>query len=141
MSNIFLVTITILGIVAAILVETTVLAIPFVYLISAFLLVFFRRVRVFISVFVLAFIIDSLRVSSFGVTAFFLAGLCLALFLYERYSGSDDKIVSSVVICASGIIYAHYLHYSVSQTLFIILLSGFTLYAFQLLSRKGILSL
>lgn len=127
----------ILSIVIALLVETTIVTVPLVYLISAFFLVFVRKVRVYVGVFLSAFIIDSLRVAHFGYTSFFLIGLLIIIFLYERYSGSNDVFVSSFLIAVSAMIYANTLSYSVFYTALIILIVAIGWYGFNHFQKKG----
>lgn len=141
MNRIILTILFAIGTLAAMLIETTIIAIPLVYLIGAFFLVFVRHVRIYILVFILAFFTDSLRVSNFGLTPIFLTVLCTIIFLYEKYSGSDDKLISSVFICASGIIYAHYLSYSIYLTLLLIGISGACWYVVNYLQRRGTLNI
>ncbi|MDO8270287.1 MAG: hypothetical protein Q7T54_06490 [Candidatus Levybacteria bacterium] len=121
----------------AVLLETTLIGIPLVYLVGSFCLIFIRRIRVYILVFILAFFIDSLRVSHFGFTSFFMLAICMITFIYEKYSGSDDVIISSFLIAVSGIIYAHVLSYSVGNTVMFIGVLAFLWYLFSSLQRKG----
>ena len=137
MSKIIISAFFILSIFIALLIENTLFTVPLVYLISAFFLVFVRKVRVYIGVFLSALIIDSLRVTYFGYTPFFLIGLLIIIFLYERYSGSDDVFVSSFLIAVSALIYANTLSYSVFYTTIIIVIASFGWYGFNLLQKKG----
>lgn len=137
MSKIIISAFFILSIVIALLIENTLITVPLVYLISAFFLVFVRKVRVYIGVFLSALIIDSLRVTYFGYTPFFLIGLLIIIFLYERYSGSDDVFVSSFLIAVSALIYANTLSYSVFYTTIIIVSAATGWYGFNLLQKKG----
>lgn len=121
----------------ALIFETTVFSVPLVYVLGAFLVIFYRRVRIYIFVFLLAFFIDSLRVSNFGLTPVFLIALCVLIFIFERYSGSNDRLVASTIICASSIMYAHYLSYSVGFTIFLILIGVLISYIFYLFNKRG----
>lgn len=121
----------------ALLLETTMVGIPLVYLMGSFCLIFIRRIRVYILVFLLAFFIDSLRVSHFGFTSFFMFTICMITFIYEKYSGSDDIIISSFLIAVSGIIYAHVLSYSVINTIVLMGFLAFFWYIFNLMQRRG----
>lgn len=139
MNKVILTTLFAIMIVVAMLFETTIIAVPLVYLIGAFFLIFLRRVRIYILVFILAIFTDSLRVTDFGLTPLFLLALCGIIFIYEKYSGSDDKLISSLIISASAVIYAHYLAYSVNLTLFFLVMAGIVWYGFYRLQQKGVL--
>jgi hypothetical protein len=125
----------------AMLLETTIVAMPLVYLIGAFILVFMRRVRIYILVFLMAFFIDSLRVTYFGLTPLFLVALCTIIFLYEKYSGSSDTLISSIFIAVTSILYAHVLSYSVNLTILLLCIAGIGWFVISQIQRKGIITL
>ncbi len=99
--------------VLALFAETSLVNFPFVFFLGATLLVMMKKVRLYILVFILAFVCDALRVSGFGLTPLFLAGLLSVIFIYERYSGSNDVIVAGIIIALFGFFYTRLLMYSV----------------------------
>lgn len=137
MNKVFLTLLFAIFTVGAMLFENTLVAVPLVYLIGAFFLIFLRRVRIYITVFILAFFIDSLRVVNFGLTPLFLATLATIIFFYEKYSGSDDVVISSFLIAVSGIVYAHFLSYSVPLTVLFLTVAGGGWYAFSQFQKRG----
>jgi hypothetical protein len=126
--------------VVALVIESTILSFPFVFFIGSFLLVMMKKIRLYIIVFILAFIADALRVSNFGLTPLFLLGSILLVMLYEKYSGSNDFLVAAIIIAMGGFIYAHLLSYSLPLTIsfYIALFLGFFIVS-KLNKRKRIL--
>lgn len=101
----------------ALILETTVINFPLAFFIGVITLVFVKKVHAYILVFVLAFMIDSLRVLNFSYTPLFLLATIGLIFLYEKYSGSNDVIVASIIIAMAGFIYTHFMSYSLVLTL------------------------
>ncbi len=129
----------ILASILALIVETTLINFPFVFFLGAILLLLVKKVRLYILVFIIAFASDSLRVTNFGITPLFLAGLLLLTFLYERYSGSNDILVASLITCCFGFFYASFLGYSMTLTIAFYVSIGIGYFIFsQLKSRKKI---
>lgn len=126
--------------IVALVIETTLINFPFVYFVGVSLLILMKRVRLFVYVFILAFAADSLRVSSFGLTPLFLAGVLFVVFLYERYSGSSDIIVAAIIAACLGFFYVTSASFSVPLTVSFYLLISIGYLLFQnLKSRKKIL--
>lgn len=124
----------------AVILETTVINFPAVFLIGAVLVTLVKRIPMLIGVFVLSFIIDAIRVSNFGITALFILGTLAIILLYEKYSGSDDLLVASFVIAVMLFLYAHFLWYSTTLIVIFFGLSFLTLYIISVLKKKGKLS-
>lgn len=137
MNNTKLFIITSLVVLAAMLLETTVFNFPFVFIICSILLLFVKKNIFFVSAFFIGIMIDSLRVSNFGLTPLFIFGTVFLIFLYERYSGSKDLVVASIVIGAVTLVYAYVLSYSIPMlvSFFIFVIAG-TL-VFDFLRKRG----
>lgn len=121
----------------ALMLETTVINFPAVFLIGSVLAILVKRTPMLIGVFILSFIIDALRVSNFGITALFILGTLSIVLLYEKYSGSDDLLVASFVIAVMLFLYAHFLLYSTTLIVIFFGLSFLTLYIVSILKKKG----
>ncbi len=126
--------------VIAVILETTVINFPAVFLIGSTLVILVKRIPMLIGVFILSFIIDALRVSNFGITALFILGTLSIVLLYEKYSGSDDLLVASFVIAVMLFLYAHFLFYSSTLIIVFFGLSFLALYIISILKKKGKLS-
>lgn len=124
----------------AVILETTVINFPAVFLIGSTLAILVKRIPMLIGVFVLSFIIDALRVSNFGITALFILGTLSIVLIYEKYSGSDDLLVASFVIAVMLFLYAHFLLYSSTLIIVFFGLSFLALYIISILKKKGKLS-
>ncbi len=103
--------------VISLILETTVVNFPLVFFIGVITLVLIKKVHVYVLVFILAFMIDSLRVLNFSYTPLFLLATIGLILLYEKYSGSNDIIVASIIIAMTGFIYTHFMSYSLVLTL------------------------
>lgn len=73
-----------LGLVISIILETTLIALPFVLLWLLLMVVLTQEEWVFIVAILTGFILDSLKLTIFGTHALFFAVFCLLLFLYEQ---------------------------------------------------------
>ena len=91
--------------IVAIILETTVINFPFVFLIGATSVVLVKKIPMLIGVFFLSFIIDAMRVTNFGLTALFIFATLAIILLYEKYSGSDDLLVASFVVAVMLFLY------------------------------------
>lgn len=137
MKNYQLVILIIILCAIAIILETTVINFPVVFLIGSTLSILVKRIPTLIGVFILSFIIDALRVSNFGITALFILGTLSIVLLYEKYSGSDDLLVAFFVIAVMLFLYAHFLLYSTTLIVIFFGLSFLTLYVVSILKKKG----
>lgn len=122
--------------VIALIIETTIISFPFIYFIGATLLVLMKKIRLYIMVFVIAFFIDALRVSNFGYTPLFLLATVASILFYEKFSGSDDFVVISLVIAVIGFIYAHFMSYSIMLTIVFYALFCIGIYIYMLLKSR-----
>lgn len=96
----------------AVLIETTLINFPAVFLLGVVSAVFIKKIPMYIGVFLLSFMIDSVRVSHFGMTALFIFATVICTMIYEKYSGSDDILITSIIICAALFAYSQFLSYS-----------------------------
>lgn len=122
---------------SALLVETTWLNFPFIFLIGAVLLLLIKRVPMYVIVFIMGILIDSLRITNFGLTPIFLLGTAGIVFLYERYSGSSDPVVAGFVIAVMAIAYSHFLNYSVFATVGFLALLTILWVCYRLYARRA----
>lgn len=137
--NRFVVTGTLIfAIFLAIVLETTVINFPFIFFIGATLLILIKKIPVCIGATILGFVIDSLRVTNFGLTPLFLIVLMLAIFLYERYTGSKDYVVATIIVIATGIFYARILSYSTMLTWGFIAISLGSWYIYHRFSKRSV---
>lgn len=74
--------------------------------------VYFKKLPAYFVAFALGIVLDSLRVSHFGVTPIFIFSALLTIFLYEKYFGSDDLMVAAVIGMSFIFAYAYFLSYS-----------------------------
>ena len=121
----------------SLLLETTIINFPFVFLIGITLSVFIKKIPVFIGVFITSFIIDAFRVTNFGLTSFFILGAVAIVLAYEKLSGSDDAVIATVIISVFLFLYTHFLGYSISLVISFFVVSLIGGYIFSLLRRKG----
>ncbi len=121
----------------ALLLETTVINFPLVFFLACILIFFIKKIPAFIAALILCFIIDSLRVSNFGLTAIFLFATLLFVILYEKFSGSDDIAMKTLIIGIATFLYAHFLSYSVFLVFLMFLVIIVCWYIFDLLQKKG----
>ena len=106
------------------LVETTIINFPLTFIFAVSLAVVFKKTPVYIGIYTLAFIIDALRVSNFGITALAISLVLFVLYLYEKYSGSKDIVVAVVLTLSFSFAYSYFLSYSLFMvSVFCILLT------------------
>lgn len=96
----------------AVVLETTIINFPFIVICGLGIAVYFKKLSAYVLVFILGIVLDSLRVSHFGVTPIFIFGALLAIFLYEKYFGSNDLMVATVIGMSFIFAYAYFLSYS-----------------------------
>lgn len=94
-----------LGLIVSILLETTVVDLPFVLLWLLLFVVFTREEWVFIVAVLSGFILDSLYVTTFGMHALFFAVFCLLLFLYEQKFELQSISFVAVMSCIGSVVY------------------------------------
>lgn len=141
MTNTKLFLMTLLICFLAVLLETTVINFPFVFLLASIILLLVKRFPAYIAAFLLGFFIDSLRVANFGFTPIFIFTTSIFILLYERFSGSKDIVVASVIIAAMAFAYSYVLSYSMYLLVafMLIILSGS--FAVNQLKKRGIVAL
>lgn len=137
MKNSQLIFLLFIFILVSVLLETTLLNFPFVLLTGLSIAVFVRKIPMFITVFILGFIVDSLRVSYFGMTSLMIFGTVILLFLYEKYLGNKDFLVSSFFIAIATCIYSYFLNYSLFAVLLFFGLFISVLFILDFLKKKG----
>ncbi len=137
MKNYQLIILVILFSIVAIILETTVINFPFVFLIGATLVVLIKKIPMLIGVFILSFIIDAMRVTNFGLTALFIFATLAIILLYEKYSGSDDLLVAAFVVAVMLFLYSHFFMYSTTLLMGFFVLAFLLLYIVNFLKKKG----
>lgn len=125
----------------ALALEASFIGFPFTFFIASFMLVIVKRVNIYILAFLNAFIIDSLRVSNFGLTPLFLLAEIFAILIYERYSGSKDILIATIVIVVTGFIYSHFMGYSLSSVIVFYVVSFALFISLIFLKRSKLLSI
>ena len=127
MKNFKLIAILIIVSILLLLIETTIFNFPFVFIYSVVALFFIKKIPMFIGIFLLDFIIDSLRVGHFGLTPIFVFATISIIFLYEKYFGSNDIVVSGLIVALAVIVYAYALSYSVFMVIlfFVLMIVGY----------------
>ncbi len=140
MNKLLLISLIVVAIFFAVILETTIINFPFVFFIGAAFLILIKKIPMYIGVILLSFVIDSLRVTNFGATALFLIGLMLGIFLYERYTGSKDYAVAAIFVIATGIFYTKILSYSSTLTWVFISVSIISWYLYQRFTKKAVKS-
>jgi len=125
--------------VICLIVETTIINVPFVFVLSVIMAFYFNKSIFYFGAFILGFFIDSLRVSNFGLTALFVFAVILAIFLYEKMSGSRDKVVAAFFITVALLIYTYFLGYSMTLVVSMIVLFVATVLGYNFLKYKKIL--
>ncbi len=118
--------------------ETTVINFPIVFLIASVLLLFVKKIQGYIGIFILGFIIDAVRVTNFGMTPLFLFGAALCILLYEKYSGSRDLVVAAVILGAMAFAYVYFLSYSLSLLIVFFALVVLTTILLNILKKRGV---
>ncbi len=83
--------------------------------------------------------VDSLRIENFGITPFFIFATFLIIYLYEKYFGSSDVMVITLITIIATFVYSYILSYSLSSVVLLLLIAGALFYIFQYLVKKGIL--
>lgn len=123
----------------AIVLETTVVNFPLVFLVASILLLFVKKIPGYIAIFVLGFIIDAVRVSNFGMTPIFLFGTVICILLYEKYSGSKDIVVASFIVGAMAFAYVYFLSYSLFLLIVFFILIILITILLNVLKKKGVI--
>lgn len=123
----------------AVLLETTVFNFPFVFLLSSIILLLIKRIPGYIAVFILGFVIDSLRVANFGWTPIFIFSTAIFILLYEKYFGSKDIVVASVIIGAMTFAYTYVLSYSIYLLVVFSLMILIMTFIFNMLRKRGVI--
>jgi hypothetical protein len=117
--------------------ESTVLSFPITFLLGAIMLFYFKKVYIYAIVILNGFIIDSLRIENFLYTPFFLLTTVGLIFLYEKFSGSSDRVVSTVIVFSATLLYANVMYYSIPLTIGFYFISALGLIAFNLFRQKN----
>lgn len=94
-----------LGLIFSILLETTIIDLPFVLLWILLFVVLTREEWVFIIAIVAGFILDSLHLTVFGLHAIFFVGFCLFVFLYEQKFELQSMSFVLAMSCIGSILY------------------------------------
>lgn len=121
----------------AFITEASILSFPVTFFLGAFFLFLYKKIHIYILVFVGAFIMDALRVVNFGYTPLFLLATISMIYLYEKYSGSNDFILAALLIFASGFIYTHFMHYSISLTMIFYLTTTIGYFGYNYLKKRS----
>jgi hypothetical protein len=118
--------------VIASILEITTFNFPAVFIVAIISVVFAKKLPIYILAFVFGFAIDSLRVTNFGLTPIFIFATVFSILLYEKYSGSDDTLISSFIIGVVTFIYSYFLGYSV---LLVLIFEGFVFISWMIFDR------
>ena len=108
--------------IVALITELTIFTVPLTYIIALIALIYSKKASVFIFAFILGLAIDALRVESFGITPLFIFITTAVIYLYEKYSGSDDILIAICIAILSVIIYTLVLSYSFFWVLIVLIL-------------------
>lgn len=130
---------TIFLIIISLIIETTIINFPFIFIFCATLLVLVKRTYMSIGAVICGILIDSLRISGFGLTPLFLIGTILLILLYEKYSGSRDLLLAGVIIGLFAFVYTHLLHYSLTLTVGFIIISFVSWQMLRILQRRSLI--
>lgn len=122
----------------ALIIESSLISFPFIFFLGSFMLFFFKKIHIYAIVFLNAFIIDSLRVVNFSYTPLFLIATISMILLYEKYSGSNDPLVATLIIFMTGVIYVHYMSYSLFVTISLCFFVTIFYVVFQILKKRRI---
>lgn len=136
MNKLKLLSIISVGIFIAIIFERSVFQIPIVFIIMSILAVFLRSNTSYFFVFTWSIIHDAVSVYAVGITAVFIFLLILIINLYERYTGSRDSVITTLLISFSTLIYANYFNYSIFATTMAILTGYLGWYLFYRLRLR-----
>lgn len=121
---------------AALAIEGSLVSFPIIFFLGSFMLFFFKKILIYFIVFLDAFIIDILRVVNFSYTPFFLLTTISLIFLYEKYSGSNDILVATLIILMVGFIYSHFMYYSLFSFVLFIFIALFFFFIIQMLKKR-----
>ena len=121
--------------------ETTIFNFPFVFLYLAIMLIMVKRTYTSIGAVAGGIVIDSIRVSGFGLTPIFLIATILTILVYEKYSGSRDLLLAGVIVALFGFMYTHFLSYSMLLTVGFIISTFVAWQVFRISQRKSSISL
>lgn len=121
------------------LLEFSFFSIPFIFIFSILVLSFYRNEISFLFVLLAGLMVDSLRIENFGITPFFIFATFLIIYLYEKYFGSSDVMVITLITIIATFVYSYILSYSLSSVVLLLLIAGALFYIFQYLVKKGIL--
>lgn len=125
--------------VVGLLLETTRINFPFVFIIASSFVIFKKDIPTYVFMFVLGFVIDALRVTHFGITPIFIFATIVGINLYERYFGSSDAAVAIVIATSLVIAYTFFVSYSMVLLTSFLVFICVAFFILNILKKKGIL--
>jgi len=93
------------------LIESTKIAFPLVFVFSAIVLLLFRDTKSFLLVFILGLMSDSGRVLNFGMTPIFSFLTFYVVKFYEQYFGKNDIGAITAIIILASFLYSYFLNF------------------------------
>ena len=109
----------------SLILETTIFSFPLVVIFSLFLFILFPSIGVFVSIFMVGLLLDSIKAGMLGTTPLFLFLFFLILTVYQKVFNFKDTLTILIFIFLATVVYAYIFAYSInifSYLLFFVLL-------------------
>lgn len=122
------------------LVETTIISYPFIFIFSLFSMLIFKSVRMAIFVFVIGILLDTLRVVPIGMTSVLVLTFGIAVSFYARSLHAADILIFSGVIFILTLIYSILAHYPLSIFWSVVTFGSILFLLYSIFSKQGMIS-
>jgi len=126
--------------VLAVFIDSTIVSFPFVFIISVFLLMLFKKKRVYLFVFLSTLIFDSLSTNPLGVTTVGVFATSFLISMYSRQLHAADIFFLTVFIFIASFVYGNFAGYTLSPLLYISTFIVVLILFFTLYSKRGVIS-
>lgn len=121
-------------------IDSTLVSFPLVFILSVYLLMLFKKKRVYIIVFLTTLVLDALRVEPLGVSAIAVFATSFLISLYSRQLHAADIFFLTVFIFGASFIYGNFVGYSSSVLLYLLSFVFVNILFFVLYSKRGVIN-
>ena len=98
----------------SLILETTIFSFPLVVIFSLFLFLLFPSIGVFVSIFMVGLLLDSIKAGMLGTTPLFLFLFFLILTVYQKVFNFKDSLTVLIFIFLATVVYAYIFAYSIN---------------------------
>lgn len=118
------------------LLESTLISYPFVFVLIFLLFMRYQTIGTLVTVLIIGFMLDSLRVVSVGITPLFSFGLFFILFLYNRSLHLGELALLLVACFAATLLYSSVAHYPINLVLHVLVFTALFVVVYTVQQKK-----